>query len=412
MKLNKLLLKKNLSPARIAGFVLSNVIGLAIILAGIQFYVDASPIWQDDDSFIKKDYLVVNKRVTSENTLGGNSCFSPEEIADLEAQPWVRSVGKFRSADYRVAASVSQGGRGMQTAMFFESLPDEFVDVANASWRFDESKNEVPIIISKDYLTLYNFGFATSAGLPQMSEQIMSAVPLDLVLQSEDGSRTGRFTGRVVGYSNRLNTILVPDDFMAFANAKFGASDGAGSNISGNVSDAVKGEKSAASRVIIDVSSPGDTAIGEYLEAHDMEIAGDKSASQAAYLLRVVTGIILAVGIVITLLSFFVLILSVSLLIEKSRDKLHTLLELGYYPQAVAAPYNSLITKATIASFLIALGAVYALRLYYIPALSSMAGGSPDPLSQLVMPLIGLVLTILIILFGHLTVRRRVAQAF
>ena len=33
----------------------------------------------------------------------------------------------------------------------------------------------VPVIISKDYLALYNFGFAGSAGLPQMSEGVMGA---------------------------------------------------------------------------------------------------------------------------------------------------------------------------------------------------------------------------------------------
>ena len=34
------LLRKNMSPARIAGFVLSNFIGLAIVVAGLQFFQD------------------------------------------------------------------------------------------------------------------------------------------------------------------------------------------------------------------------------------------------------------------------------------------------------------------------------------------------------------------------------------
>ena len=35
------LLRKNTSPARIAGFMLSNFLGLAIILGGLQFFMDA-----------------------------------------------------------------------------------------------------------------------------------------------------------------------------------------------------------------------------------------------------------------------------------------------------------------------------------------------------------------------------------
>lgn len=416
MNLNKLLLKKNMGKARVAGFALANFIGLAIVMAGLQFFIDARPLWQDDDSFIRKDYLVVNKKVTSENTLGDAGLITRDEIRDLQAQPWVRKIGIFRSADYRVSASVSQGGRGMSTAMFFESLPDEFVDAAGASWRFSESGPEVPVIISKDYLTLYNFGFATSAGLPQMSEQIMSAVPLQLTLQSEDGTRTGTFQGRVVGYSNRLNTILVPDAFMDYANARFGSA----------ISSQAPGDK-GASRLIVDVSSPGDVAIGKYLEDHGLETAGDKSSSRAAFLLRVVTGIILAVGIVITLLSFFILVLSVSLLMEKSRDKIHTLLELGYPLRAVARPYSRLIVISTLASYILAGVAVILLRGSYIAALTGLTA-SPGASSSTTLttlpdiaaslgdlwqsPLAGLVLTIAIIAFGLHTVRRRVASAW
>lgn len=267
MKLISRLLKKNTSPARIAGFIVSNFVGLAIIAGGVQFYMDARSLWQDDDSFIKTDYLVINKKVTASSLWSDEATgFSSGEISDIRRQPWVRDVGGFLSTDYRVMASVSQGGRGMSTLLFFESIPDEFVDVSESSWRFQEGDNIVPIIISKDYLTLYNFGFATSSGLPQITEDLMSGIPLSLTLTSEDGTRTLRMEGRVVGFSNRLNTILVPESFMKWSNARLG--DGK--------------ETSLPSRLIIDVSSPGDVAIKDYMETHDLEIAGDKRASSAA----------------------------------------------------------------------------------------------------------------------------------
>ncbi len=59
-------------------------------------------------------------------------------------------------------------------------------------------------------------------------------------------------------------------------------------------------------------------AIKDFIAGHDYEIAGDKSATSASFLLRVVVGIVLAIGIVITLLSFFILLLSISLLMEKT----------------------------------------------------------------------------------------------
>lgn len=393
MKLSDKLLRKNMSTARIVGFALSNFIGLAIILAGLQFFLDARSLWEDEDSFIKKDYIVVNKRVTANNTLGFDSGFTPDDVADLQLQPWLRKVGVFTAADFRVAATLSQQGREMTTSMFLESIPDEFIDVADASWRYTPGAGSVPIIISKDYLTLYNFGFASSTGMPQLSEGLMSSIPMTLTLSGKNSDKTIEIRSCIVGYSNRLNTILVPESFMAQMNTQLGT-----------------GRPRNPSRLILDVSSPGDVAITQYLDSHGLEMAGDKSGSQASFLLKIVTGIILAIGSVITLLSFFILLLSISLLMEKNRDKMHTLLMLGYPLKEVGAPFRRIIFIASTAALLAALLAVLLLRVYYGEALSGMTTGSTGNLW--LVPLTGILLTAAIIIFNILAVRKKVIESF
>ena len=393
MKLESRLLRRNTSPARIAGFILSNLIGLAIVCGGLQFYLDALPIWQDDDSFIRKDYLVVNRKVTSGATFGEDrTSFSEADIADLSAQPWVRGVGRFSTADYRVYASIGQEGRSLSTYMFFESIPDEFVDVKSDQWDYTEGSPEVPIIISKDYLTLYNFGFASSAGLPKISESLMSGIPLRLQLRSEDGSREFQAVGRVVGYSSRLNTILVPQKFMDITNRELGS-----------------GAAKSPSRLIVDVSSPGDAAIAPYLQEHDMETAGDKSGSQASYLLKVVTGIVMTVGGVITVLSLFILMLSMSLLMEKNRDKVHNLLMLGFDTGAVAAPYRRIVIFSTGAAWVLSAGTVVLLRSGYIDALSGMGS---DPSNWWISPSVGVGIAIAVAVLNIIAVNRKVREAW
>ncbi len=394
MSLISKLLRKNTSPARIAGFVVSNFIGLAIIVGGLQFYEDAGSLWTSDDSFIKTDYLVVNKKVTSSNTWGdSDSEFSQEEIADLRKQPWVRDVGEFSSTDYRVWASVDQGGRGMSTMMFFESIPDKFVDGAGSDWGFAEGDKVVPVIISKDYLALYNFGFAGSAGLPQMSEGVMGGIPLRLSLTSFAGTRSIEMQGRVAGFSNRLNTILVPGSFMDWSNKCLG------SGKDGN----------APSRLIIDVSSPGDVAIKDYLAAHSLEVAGDKTGSSASYLLKIVVGIVLSVGMVITLLSFFILLLSMSLLMEKNRDKLHSLLMLGYPLRKVAAPYMGIVVCASVAAWLFAVVCCVILRSSYLHSLEELGAAAG---SLWMVPGVGLVLALLLMTFNIIAVWRKVKASW
>lgn len=392
MNLSARLLRKNMSTARLVGFLISNFIGLAIIIGGLQFYLDARSLWQDEDSFIKKEYLVVNKRVTAENTLGTASGFSDAEIADINAQPWVRKTGLFTAADFRVGATLRQGDRGFSTSMFLESIPDEFIDVRPADWNYDEGSAAVPLILSKDYLTLYNFGFATAAGMPQLSEGLMASLPMELTLSSESGDKTIRTPARIVGFSNRLNTILVPSSFMTEANTRLGSR-----------------RERHPSRLIIDVSSPGDVAIQPYLEEHAMEMAGDKNSSRASFLLNLITGIILSVGIVITLLSLFILLLSISLLMEKNRDKLHTLLMLGYPMKSVGAPFRHIILIATAGAYILSLGALFSLRAFYLKPLEA-SGATPGPVW--VAPLVGLLLTLLIILCNDIAVSRRVRSAF
>lgn len=358
MKLSGKLLLKNVSAGRMAAFVLSNVMGLLIVAGAIQFYTDARGIWEDEDGFMSADYLVVNKQVTGSTLYNpGESEFSEAEISDLERQPWVRSVGRFKTASFRVGGSLTHGGAGMSSALFLESVPDRYLDVSARDWRYTPGQQMVPLIIPKDYLTLYNFGFATSAGMPRMSEQLMEGVPLQLRLRGDDGNSI-EIPGRVVGFTNRLNTILVPESFMDMAN----------SLLSGD--DAAK----APTRLIIDTNSPGDTAITSYLKEHGWEQAGGEGRNSAAFLLKVAAGIAGAIGVAITLMSLMILLLSISLLMEKNRQKIRSLLLLGTPLGEVSGPYRYIAAAGAWGAWVVASCGIMALRQVYLPSLRGLGG--------------------------------------
>ncbi len=388
------LLRRNLSKTQLAGFVLANIAGLAIIIIGVAFYFDAKPLWNDEDSFIRKDYLVINKRVTAANTWGTDSSgFTDNEIEDIAAQPWVRKLGEFTSADYRLYASIAQEGtRTMSTYLFFEAIPSEFIDVADDQWAYNPGDETVPIIISKDYLSLYNFGFASTVGMPQLSENTISSVPITIRVSPDNGLPQQTFKGRIVGFSNRLNTILVPEEFMKWSNATFSSR-----------------QKGNPSRLILDVSSPGDVRIKEYMDTHNFEIAGDKGNSTAAYLINVITAVVLAVGAVITALSFFILLLSISLLIQKNARKMHSLIMLGVDLSAIERPYIMLVSGVTALSYILSVGAMFAFRALYLTQFHAMGVKASDPWIAMS---IGLLLSILIILFSTLSIHRKVRASF
>ena len=350
------LLCKNVSSMQLGGSAIANLIGLIIVGIALQFYLDLRPIFNDEESFVKSDYLVVTRKVTGMDALMGGSEISEAEVADIESQLWVRRVGRFTASDYEVRAAVALGSSGaaMTTQLFFESIPAEFLDVNSAEWRFDERNPVIPVIVSKDYLSLYNFGFSAAQGMPKISEGMAGMIPLQFTISGNGLSQS--FSGRIVGFSARVNTILVPEEFMHWSNSRFGSGSAAG-----------------ASRLIVEVNAPGDIKIEQYIADHNFEVAGDKANSnKAGYLFTIAVSVVAAVGVLISLLSFFVLILSIMLLLQKNTKKLQDLLQLGYTPMQVSGYYIRLVLRINDAVLILALVLIFVARLIYLPMLEPL----------------------------------------
>ena len=351
------LLKKHVSKSQMFGFALANIIGLTIVLLGVQFYQDVRNIFADEDSFMRKDYLVVTKRVGELNAIatmmgGGANTFTDNELTQLRNEPWVRDVGEFSTSNYQVYGTISLAGQSvsLRSSFFFEAVPDKFLDVKSKDWHFDPEHPQIPIIVSKDYLSLYNFGFAASQGMPQMSENMIGMVPIVFRLTGNNGTQD-YLEGRIVGFSNRLNTIIVPQSFMDWSNKRYAPN-----------------ADSQASRIIVEVSNPGDPAVESYMNSHGYEIAGDKlNSSKANRLLTIILSIVVAIGLVICVLSFFILILSIFLLLQKNTQKLQNLLMLGYSPRQVSGMYVRMIVYINIAVYVLSIAAMLVARTYYLP---------------------------------------------
>ena len=103
MKLVWKLLRQHISVPQFAGFFFANLVGMVIILLGVQFYNDTQAIYQSEDSFMKDDYLIVNKKIGTVTTITGQSnTFSDSEMADAASQPFVQKIGAFSSSSFDV----------------------------------------------------------------------------------------------------------------------------------------------------------------------------------------------------------------------------------------------------------------------------------------------------------------------
>jgi hypothetical protein len=308
---------------------------------------------------MKRDYIIISKRVSA---LGGllnkQSGFTADEVEELRQQGFARSVGEFTPSNFKVSTGISmaEAGVNMGTAMFFEAVPDEYVDVNLQKWNFDESSDVVPIIIPRNYLNLYNFGFAKSRGLPQLSEGVMGLIQMDIYMTGDNGEKL-QYKGNIVGFSNRLNTILVPQKFIDWANNRLSPE-----------------KKNNPSRLIVEVENAADASMAKYLQQKGYETENDKlDNSKMTYLLRVVTAVVAGVGAVISILSFYILMLSVFLLLQKNTVKLQNLMLIGYSPRQVALPYQMLTVGLNVVNGIVAIIIVSVVRTLYIDSLTIVA---------------------------------------
>ena len=325
-----------------------------IVLLGLQFYNDVKSLFSQEDGFLKPEYLIVSKRISGMSVLsaGDKFGFNDEDVQDITSQPFCKSVGAFTASQYRVVCSMGVNGIArFGTDMFFESVPDRFVDTDLSNWKFDPEEGVIPIVLPRTYLAIYNFGFAQSQSLPKISEGVVGMI--DMVVLLRGNGQEQRLKGKVIGFSTRLNTILVPESFIKWSNAKFAPE----ADLTPN-------------RLIVEVKNPADDAIVKYINKHNLELEDDKlDAGKATYFLRVVTILVMCIGMLISILSFYILMLSIYLLVQKNTEKLRNLLLIGYSPVRVSLPYQILTVGMNGLVLVLSFILLYVVRGYYMDRL-------------------------------------------
>jgi hypothetical protein len=355
MRLLFRLLKKNVNFWQIAGFAFANLVGAVIVLFGIQAYKDAAQVLKSPDSVLSSNFLVLSKPVSTVTTLAnalgaGPRSFTEKEIKEIAELDGVSSVATFRTARFPVEGGISYGGFAISTEMFVESVPDGFLDVDPVLWTASPDSEVVPVVIPRSYINFYNYGFAAARGTPQLGEELFSMVPLNFVIYGREGRRT--YTGQIVGLTDRINSILVPDDFLEEANKRFSTM-----------------PEKKPTRVIVEAGSEASKALMDHIQEEEYVIdGGSEDAVRMLAIVRTIISIVVALGLLVSSLAFFLLLISILLLIEKNRYKNDTLHQLGYPDRMIALPYQTLAVGVDFVVWLV--GALVTLLMY--PLIASL----------------------------------------
>ncbi|MCF6401961.1 hypothetical protein L3C95_03695 [Chitinophaga filiformis] len=291
-------------------------IAMILLLIAIQAHTDFDQLLHNQRNANESaDFLIINKKIT--NAMMGQNAkseFTPAEITDLQKQPFTEAFGFITSNQYKVTAA-APGDLHFYTDMFFESVPDSFIDVKNDEWKWTPGDNTIPIILPNDFLNLYNFGFALSQDLPQISQETVKALPMKITISQ--GLMAEEFTGRIVGFSDRISSFLVPVSFMDWANGKFGA-----------------GQTPSPSRVIIKTKDPSNPLLSRYLEEKGYTTNQDKiKYSKTKLIVQTIVSVIGFFGLILLVFALLVFSMFIQLVIASCKKEIQLLVTLGTAPR-------------------------------------------------------------------------------
>lgn len=356
--------RKTLIPSQMAVYTLSLLVGATIALLSLQLYADLKPLLNSQTDVFRAHTVTVSKTVTAVKTARKKGIyFTDKELQRLKQQEFVKEVAQFNSSTFNVSAAISFGGQQMSTDLFFESVPDGYVDIQSDDWRWDSTSNFLPIVIPEDYLNLYNFGFAESQSLPVVAPGLLSQVTFNVFVEGNGKRKV--YNSRIVGLSSKINSILVPEDFLLWANREFGAADDKGS-----------------SRLLVEFSDASDERIAEYFKANGLNInKAELESSKMAFFFRLAMGFVMAIAVVIILLSMALIVMSMNLIVHRNREMFINLRNIGYSVGTMSRFYKIVTSLLTVGVIVLSAVIVVWIRSYYLVRLSTMfnAGGTLAP---------------------------------
>lgn len=285
--------------------------GTSLLLLSIMVWANFTELLsgKSQENEDRSSYVVIGKAITERNMASAN-IFTAAEMQEITQAPGVQDAGAITPALFPVYATI--GGRlAMATDLPVASVPDRFIDHLPDNWAWQPGDRSLPVILSSQFLDIYNYVFAPGQGLPQLSRSSVKAVALRLQAGGEKGIV---LSGYVAGFSDRLNTLIVPQSFINFGNATYAGS-----------------EATQPSQLILKVTDPSDKAFIVFLHQHGYTT--DPQNLRWSRIRAIADGVASALGflaVVIMAISIMALVLFAELSIVRSQSALTLLRQLGY----------------------------------------------------------------------------------
>jgi hypothetical protein len=390
---NEILFKKQ-SKKQLIVAVLGSLIGLVFMFMSIHFLIGINSFGEESD-VLGPNTLIIQKKVSNASSFNLTSnVFGEEELISYEKLSFIEDLNVIVSNNFPVSIETNDPiVPYFRSDIFVQTVNKEFIDLQeSAVWSWNENDSIVPIVLPREFLLMLNT-FMSSSGIPQISDDIAKSISFELVLSKNTGAQ--KFKAKIIGFTNEVSSILVPETFMEYGNKKFSV------NKNPNITQLMLKGKEGKFGLIEDFLKEN------HLESNQNHLISGRLKSIISMLLTS----FLILSMVTVFISGLLMIQYVQLIIGYSSDYIKSLLKIGYsIPQISKSLFIFFITLMSLVC-LSALG----LFLFFKEGIESQLIISGIKFDFSISPFVfvaGLFVFLCFSVFGFITTIRAVSREF
>lgn len=333
--LNKLLFK-NQEKKQLIIAMIGSLLGMTFLLASIHYLIKVNEFGEGAD-ILGPNTLIVQKEVNTSSTLNlAKTDFSQQEMQALKQEKFILDVKPVISNNFNVLfATADPLVPKFSSDVFIQTVDPEFLDIKSAEWKWKEGDTIVPIILPRDFLVMLNT-FMSASGIPQVSDELAKDIKFKFRICS-DVSEKEFIHARIIGFTNSVPSILVPEGFMNYGNKKYG-----------------NATPQKITQLMISGTESEFGMLEDLLKERHLE---SKSSQMDIGRLKSIIGtlilVVLGISVIAVFVSCLVLIQYAQLLISKNAYEVRTLMRLGYSPSILIRKFFVYFVKVFLITSLI-----------------------------------------------------------
>ncbi len=314
--LNKLLFK-NQDKKQLIIAIVGAFMGLTFLITSVHYLIKVNEFGKGSE-ILGPNTIIVQKRVTNSSSLNMTKTdFSVREIQKIKSEPFIQDVKPVISNNFDVSFETADPlVPRFMTDVFIQTVDPKFLDVKSNKWKWNIGDSFVPIIMPREFLVMLNT-FMSASGIPQISDDLAKDIQFKFKLKNDEEREF--VNARIIGFTNEVSSILVPESFMLYGNQNY--SNGSEAKITQIM---IAGKENEFGRVEELVKKRG-------LESKNAQMVVGRLKSVVGTLILVVLGI----SIIAVFVSGLVLIQYMQLLMSHNSYEVRTLMRIGHPPKTL-----------------------------------------------------------------------------